>query len=115
MQCSPGVTRPLDEQSVRPESNGRRFAALLSASYSDAEDLEKALRSVEYADKGDDPAEDIARWASALGAFTAYVYCGSAVIDPDRFAAAAVKHYEARGKRDFIAGPLLSSSCVRSS
>jgi hypothetical protein len=65
----------------------------------DAEDLEKALRSVEYADKGDDPAEDIARWASALGAFTAYVYCGSAVIDPDRFAAAAVKHYEARGNR----------------
>lgn len=65
----------------------------------DAEELDEALTSLEFARKDDDAEEQLTRWASALGASTACVYCGTAIVDTGRLATAAIKHYGARGKR----------------
>lgn len=59
----------------------------------DARGFERRLAELEYAQKDDDPEEDIERWASALGASSACLMCGTAIMNPDLLASAAARHY----------------------
>jgi len=57
------------------------------------------LRSLEYVQKDEDSASDIERWAGAFEASTECAFCGTAVVDPEEFADAAIKHFKVRGGR----------------
>jgi ppGpp synthetase/RelA/SpoT-type nucleotidyltranferase len=53
---------------------------------------------VEYPQKEEDYESKIEVWASALGASHRCESCGISIVDPEEFAAAAVKHYKVRGR-----------------
>jgi ppGpp synthetase/RelA/SpoT-type nucleotidyltranferase len=61
--------------------------------------LEAVLRSLEYAQKDEDPESDIRSWACNLGVTNRCTICGTTIIDPEELARALVKHFKLRGYR----------------
>jgi ppGpp synthetase/RelA/SpoT-type nucleotidyltranferase len=61
--------------------------------------IDQILRLAEYPQKDEDPASKLEVWASVLGASHNCAACGTSIVDPEEFAAAAVKHYKIRGRR----------------
>lgn len=66
---------------------------------SDVGSPEEMLSSLEYAQKDEDPESDIESWASVLGVSRRCAFCGTAIVDPEEFAKAAVKQFKVRGRR----------------
>lgn len=60
--------------------------------------IDRMLRPIEYPQKDEDYESKIEVWASALGASHRCISCGISIVDPEEFAAAAVKHYKVRGR-----------------
>lgn len=60
--------------------------------------VDDMLKSLDHAQKDGDPDSDIEMWASALGVSTGCAFCGTAIVNPDEFASAAVRHYGVQRK-----------------
>jgi hypothetical protein len=61
--------------------------------------IDEFLARLEAHHKHDDPASDIQRWASGLGAVTSCSFCGASIVSADAFADEIVRHYRLRGQR----------------
>ncbi len=61
--------------------------------------MDRMLRLIEYPQKDEDPQYALEAWASVLGTSHSCAACGTSIVDPEAFAAAAVKHYKIRGRR----------------
>ena len=64
--------------------------------------IDRMLRLAEYPQKDEDPASKLEVWAGVLGASHHCAACGTSIVDPQEFAAAAVKHYKIRGRRAIV-------------
>lgn len=61
--------------------------------------IDQIFRLIEYPQKDEDSDSKLEAWASVLGASHSCAACATSIIDPEEFAAAAVKHYKIRGRR----------------
>jgi hypothetical protein len=98
------VVRGIDAAIREARRHGRGEAAYIDATaqheaLSDIDGPEDIVDALEHAQKDEDPASDVERWADGLDALGKCSMCGTALVDPDEFADAAMRHYRVRSGR----------------